>query len=346
MNFPLPDIRGIPVVVILALGMYASPAASELRTYADAFIYDSPTLYVGPNQVQTAASGPIQSGVDTGLVFNYPYPGYEGVLGDLQTTLYARSNARADYGTNGASLELNFEPTNGTHRGTLPMGDFSGSLPINSTLEPQASAQSSWTDSFVINGGTGVGTASVNVALHGHAESRYGANGDIWYGNPSFETFGTSGYGNAQYLLGIYYSATPTGAPQEYAYGEYNHPITWQQTYGGPYGLPLADFVTEAGVQPDILTGSFLFEYGVPFELQSHLNVNGYNQINVDFDHTATLSMFELPAGASLTSDSGHLYPVSAVPEPTAVWLFGSGLLVLVGAARYKKMARDARYLN
>ncbi len=329
--------RGLLLTVGLALGIYASPAASELRTYADGFIYDSPSLYVGPYQEQIAVTGPVQSSIDSGVVFNYPYPGYEGVLDDLQTTLYVRSNARADYGTNGAALELNFRATSGTDRGTLPMGDFSGSLPFNSTIEPHAGAQSSWSDIFVINGGAGLGTASVSVALHGHAETRYGANGTIWYGNASFETFGTNGAGSAQYSLDInYLNNPPTGAPPEYAYGEYEQPIRWEQGYGGAFGLPLSDFVNEVGVQPDILTGSFLFEYGVPFELESHLTLSGYNQISVDFDHTATLTLIDLPDGASLTSGSGHLYPTSAVPVPAAVWLFGSGLLGLIGVARRK----------
>jgi hypothetical protein len=329
MKISLYETPGLLLAAGLALGIYASPAASELRTYADGFIYDSSSLYVGPFQEQIAVTGPAQSSIDSGVVFNYPYPGYEGVLDDLQTTLYVRSNARADYGTNGAALELNFRATSGTDLGTLPVGDFSGSLPINSTMEPHASAQSSWTDTFTILGGTGVGTASAIVALHGHAETRYGANGDIWYGNSSFETFGTSGYGFAQYGLDINYEVLPPGVD-----GEYNQPIRWEQSYFPP---TVPDYVLESPIPQDILTGNFAFEYGVPFSLSSYLTVAGYNGITVDFDHTATLSYFDLPEGASLESGSGHLYATSAVPVPAAVWLFGSGLLGLLGLARRKK---------
>ncbi len=47
---------------------------------------------------------------------------------------------------------------------------------------------------------------------------------------------------------------------------------------------------------------------------------------------------FQLPSGVTFTSASGSTY-VSAVPLPAAAWLFGSGLLGLVGVARRKKTA-------
>ncbi len=42
------------------------------------------------------------------------------------------------------------------------------------------------------------------------------------------------------------------------------------------------------------------------------------------------------PAGGALFWDDASL-EVSAVPVPAAVWLFGSGLLGLVGVARRRK---------
>lgn len=314
---------------VLICCAFCAPASAislpSLSATAGGIVFDSSFLVSGPTQSQNAFTGPLQSSIEAGLVLNYG-PSYQ-----LETTLYARGHARADYGVNGASVELNFRATNGTDRGTFPGGNFSGSLPFNSSIEPQAEAFSGWTDTFVINGGVGLGVASASVALHGHAESRYGANGTLWYDTEtSFQLFGTHGHGSAQYALDIYYDAPPTGAPPEYAIGEYNQPIRWEQNYASP----LPEFVSEIGVQPDILTGTFLFEYGVPFELRSLLSVTGYNQINVDFDHTATLSMFTLPDGASLTSGSGHVYPIAEVPEPSASVLLGFGIVVLIGCAR------------
>ncbi len=51
----------------------------------------------------------------------------------------------------------------------------------------------------------------------------------------------------------------------------------------------------------------------------------------LDYLHTAALG-FTLPTGVSFTSASNQF--LTAVPVPAAVWLFGSGLLGLVGVAR------------
>ncbi len=332
MKFPFYASRGLLFAAGLATGIYASPAVSALDVYTDAFIYDSSTLFVGPFDQQNAATGPLQASVNTGLVLTYPYPGYEGILQDLEVTLYARANAHADYGINGAFLELNLSATSANDRGAFPNGVFSGSLPINSSLEPHASASSGWTDTFVINGGTGVGTANVDVLLGGFAETRYGANGTIWYGNSSFEAFGRGGFGFVQYGLDIDYNVLPPGVDSEY-----DQPIRWNMDYLPP---AVPDYVQIVGQPPPgTLTGSFVFEYGVPFDLSSFLTLSGDNQISMDYDNTATLSRFVLPVGASLTSSSGHLYTTSTIPVPPAVWLFGSGLLGLIGIARRKKAA-------
>jgi len=322
------DVARAVAAVGLILAAYVAPAAAlpdaGLRAYAAGFIYDSSVGAVGPFQDNQAAAGPITAEVEAGAVLMYPYPGYEGVLEDLETTLYAGAGARADYGTNAGTLGMNLRATNGTDRGMYPNGTFSGSLPFNSTLEPHANVESTWTDSFVITGGTGTGTATVTAAIHGHAASRYGANGTIWYGNSSFETFGTNGYGFAQYGLDIIYDSLPSGVDSEYS-----NPIRWEQTYTSP----LPDFVTESPIPREILTGTFVFEYDVPFALMSALSLSGYNQITVDFDHTVDLLGFQLPSSAdAISSGSGHLYAV--IPEPSTAGLLSTGLGLLVSYAR------------
>lgn len=54
------------------------------------------------------------------------------------------------------------------------------------------------------------------------------------------------------------------------------------------------------------------------------------------YDQYWTFLAFE---GAAIFSGDGDWVPVSAVPVPAAAWLFGSGLLGLVGMARGKKVA-------
>lgn len=58
----------------------------------------------------------------------------------------------------------------------------------------------------------------------------------------------------------------------------------------------------------------------------------------VDAFNTGVFTLDPVTQGASYTSQSGVSY-ISAVPVPTAIWLFGSGLLGLVGIARRKKAA-------
>ncbi len=58
----------------------------------------------------------------------------------------------------------------------------------------------------------------------------------------------------------------------------------------------------------------------------------------LDFSNTAALTL-DLPPGVTFTSESGVF--LTAVPVPAAVWLFGSGLLGLIGIAR-RRSSRSA----
>lgn len=54
-----------------------------------------------------------------------------------------------------------------------------------------------------------------------------------------------------------------------------------------------------------------------------------------DFYNTGGFTSIATPDGVTWSSDSGIF--LGAVPVPAAVWLFGSGLIGLVGVARRKK---------
>ena len=68
-----------------------------------------------------------------------------------------------------------------------------------------------------------------------------------------------------------------------------------------------------------------------------------------DFFNTAELTSILLPNGMTpesegwtLTFDDGALSPNVVVPIPAAAWLFGSGLLGLIGMSRRKKVTQSS----
>ena len=313
------------VSAALLLPADAAPAgAASLHVYASGLVHDYP-LWAPDSDFEVADSdaGPIQADAAAGYVIYMYHPD----LGmNIEGTLYAEASARADFGTNGVYAASNLRAPSGDDRGAFPATELLGG-----TLRVETTAESIWRDTFVITGGEGVGVASVDVRVSGLVEPRYGANGDAWYA-AGLEGYGRGGGGTANYRLAIDYGRLPPGLDPEYS-----HPIRWEENYFPP----LDEFAgSPEALPPGLLTGTFVFEYGVPFELTSSLSVSGYSQVTLDFDHTATLSQFALPVGAALASESGHLYPV-AVPEPAAAALLATGLLGL-GAARRVSRRRAA----
>ena len=113
-----------------------------------------------------------------------------------------------------------------------------------------------------------------------------------------------------------------------------------------------------------------LFQYGTNFDLSLSQWLYSYNNGNADFSHTGRISAIEIPFGAVLESgalqagggtlndlfgnvfnsatadaentnwdfgnNGGGFTPPNNVPVPSAVWLFGSGLLGLLGLRKRK----------
>jgi hypothetical protein len=318
---------GARVAAALLLALPAAPSgAASFHVYASALVHDYPLWQADSEfEVLDSEGDPIAADARAGYVIDMYHP-------DLRTyidgTLFAEASARADFGTNGVRVASNMSAVTGNDRGDFPTIEL-----VGGTMRVETTTESSWSDLFVITGGTGVDVASVDILLSGFAETRYGANGDVWYA-AGLQDYGTGGSGTARYGLDIDYASLPEGVDEEYS-----NPIRWEENYSPP----VPAYVQTSGPLPGTLTGTFVFEYGVPFSLTSSLGVSGYSQITIDFDHTASLSQFVLPSGASLTSDSGHLYPVSVVPEPAPAWLLASGLLVLAGASRERPRWRRAR---
>lgn len=112
---------------------------------------------------------------------------------------------------------------------------------------------------------------------------------------------------------------------------------TFDTIQGGVYTVELAAGYT---------LGHILFNWGAVSDIDvvNIWDADG-NSIDVDGDGISGLAMIDgafmgFNANFSTTGATLEVNPaVSAVPVPAAVWLFGSGLLGLVGVARRKKAA-------
>jgi hypothetical protein len=72
---------------------------------------------------------------------------------------------------------------------------------------------------------------------------------------------------------------------------------------------------------------------GSSYHIYSRVDASAWGGGSASIDDPLT---FQLPSGVTFTSASGSTY-VSAVPLPAAGWLFGSGLVGLIGVAWRKK---------
>lgn len=329
MSISLHGARRLIFAAAVALCVHAGPASAvpHLDVYVDGTIHSSGLGAIGPFvQFQNVSTGPLEADVVAGAVLAYNAPGFPEWA--LETTLTARAEALADYGTNGAAIKSSLAAVSGTDRGTFLSGQLTGSLgAFGFGLPVSMAASSAWTDTFVILGGTGLGNATINIALSGTVSTGYGENGTGFYDETGgvFEAFGTKGYGFLNYGLSVRYDVRPVD------FGPDGPPSVIR--LGQNFVPPLPASVVKIGVPADILTGDLIFEYGVPFALTSSLRLNGYHQIDMDYAHTATLSLFDLPDGASLTSGSGRSYPTTlsaSVPEPATLGLL---CIALAGVA-------------
>ena len=87
--------------------------------------------------------------------------------------------------------------------------------------------------------------------------------------------------------------------------------------------------------------GLLLDDLGIGFPLDTHVAAYLYDEVGTkyltqDYISTYYLSQDDTAGGAGTGS---FLVRTSVVPVPAGVWLFGSGLLGLVGIARRKKAA-------
>ena len=171
-----------------------------------------------------------------------------------------------------------------------------------------ANAASTWSDWFVISGGTGLGSASFASLLDG--------------------VMASSKNGSAGYSLNIGYS---TGS-YCYWYSSCSEADQSQTLFSQTSSLSGKGKST---LSQDI-EGEFAFAYDQAFQLTATLNVSAANGGMADFTLASLDNSLVLPEGASLLSSSG-LY-VQAVPEAETYAMMLAGL-GLVGAATARRRA-------
>ena len=107
----------------------------------------------------------------------------------------------------------------------------------------------------------------------------------------------------------------------------------FQSTTNVPHAATFSLFSTVPANQGNSLVAmdTYTVMLNIPFSMSYSLRADVQQGSTIDLSNTGYMN-FILPTGVSITSMAG--YGVSAVPLPAAVWLFGSGLLGLIGLAR------------
>jgi hypothetical protein len=103
-------------------------------------------------------------------------------------------------------------------------------------------------------------------------------------------------------------------------------------------GILSATFETTVGATLDFDASLYIFAQGTSFDTNDLDGTGAYG--SADFYDTFGLAITPLTEGVELDFGDITLAPFnpgSPVPVPTAVWLFGSGLMGLIGVARRKK---------
>ena len=159
-----------------------------------------------------------------------------------------------------------------------------------------ANATSTWSDWFVISGGTGLGTASFASLLDG--------------------VMASSKNGSAAYSLNIGYS---TGSYCNW-YSSCSEAVQSQTLFSQTSNLSGKGKST---LSQDI-EGEFTFAYDNPFQLTTTLNVSATNGGRADFTLVSLGDSLVLPEGANLLSSSGLF--AQAVPEAETYGMMLAGL--------------------
>ena len=317
----------------LILGQFALGACSLLSLEASATTYSQPG-FIG------AASYAYAQGATDQLVTSWNYQN-EGSYLDPGAHPYATGTS--------SGLPDNSQVLSNAFSGQDQYGQRANATALVNMVTGSLHAS---VDSVGNTGGHAIAAFTDKVTFHSVNEStridiQYTIDGFLSPKSPSVLQFGsTQATLTSQLTLN---AATGEWAMDPTANGQVNSGTGFQPVYwwGGISGAPSTVIDTNADPRYSLTqdaSGTVTFTYKDYFiysgtdpyavAVNMYLDLNcGFN-VACDFGNTAKLN-FLLPEGVSFESQSQQL--LTSVPVPAAVWLFGSGLLGLVGLGRQRK---------
>ena len=317
-------------VVAVAVGSAAIPAAEANVlnvSWTGAFTMLNPTGSPVVNSPSDYAAGLYGNGDSNTGTFGAPYyPGNVGSGADCTTYSPACLTANGWYGNRTpVSGTMSFDTSNGAGVATVNdfffFGDTTGSGSGTSVARALGV-----TFQVIDTVGTMVGSMLFSWNGLGHSVSIVLDASGMFGSLPAAPTTVISNVGSLPATDGLDFN--PKVAVTTYPLGPSPAATTTLNTGAGCSGLTLATVanaytITTNGPNVGTCTTG-MSDDGIG---GSPMNSTAFSSFNANFDIT------------SVTVDSFVPTPVAAVPVPAAVWLFGSGLLGLVGIARRKKKA-------
>jgi hypothetical protein len=270
---------------------YKKLGACSLLVAASAF---SPCASADASDLYSAVSGGLEAdGIDSLAGYRETFAAASVTVGGSNFGMSYDADASSNYGFNHALAR------------TSVVADPAYPNPYS-----WASGVSTWTDAFVITGGTGLGSSSLSALLQG--------------------TIAPTSSGYARFVV-IYtpldsFGSDGNGAHQDQVI------LSWD-----------GNSSSESGVHNESLAGNFVFEYGTPFRLIGSLLVEASERGFVDFSGNATITEIAVPYLSSVSVTSGYQgYNItqSPVPEPSKMMMLGIGLLALGARLRNRKHRR------